>query len=297
MYQPAGVYAAMPTPFHRNGDLDVGLLRQLVADYEGTGLKGLLVMGTAGEFAMMSDKERRTVVDVVMDRVDKLETVFNAGCASTKETIDLARYARNAGSNAIIAVEPYFYHPTLDGMAIHYLAIAEAIDHPVMAYNIPSFAGNRIHPDILDQFARDDRVVGLKDSEGDAAKLAEFISRARDGFSVMVGMDSLACTGISLGANGMMIGSAAIAPEKCSDMYMAIKRQDYKTAFDLQRSLDHIIRAMQTGTFPAAIKFSMSMLGHPAGFVRAPLSELSGAERRLVENHLKNAGIIEELFL
>ena len=102
---------------------------------------------------------------------------------------------KDAGADAVIAVEPYFYHPTQEGIARHYLDIASATDFPVIAYNIPSFAGNRITPEILDDFGKDDRIVGMKDSGGDAAALADFIFRAPRGFSVLVGTDSLACAG------------------------------------------------------------------------------------------------------
>ncbi|MGA9139553.1 MAG: dihydrodipicolinate synthase family protein [Methanocella sp.] len=297
MYHPEGVYPAMPTPFRRNGDLDTGLLRELVTYFDGTDANGLLVMGTAGEFAMMSDAERRMVVDVAMSSAGKLEMIFNVGWASTRETIALAKYAKDAGATAVIAVEPYFFHPTQEGIARHYLDIAEATDFPVIAYNIPSFAGNRLTPDIMDDFAADDRVVGLKDSGGDAAALSDFIFRAPDGFSVLVGMDSLVSAGMALGAKGMAVGSAAIAPELCAEMYRAMKNGNHCRAFELQRSLDHAIRAMQIGTFPASIKYAMSYFGHPAGYVRAPLQELDEAQRREVEMHLMNIRIMKEQLL
>jgi 4-hydroxy-tetrahydrodipicolinate synthase len=297
MYHPEGVYPAMPTPFRRNGDLDTGLLRELVTYFEGTGINGLLVMGTAGEFAMMSDAERRMVVDVAMSSAGKLEMIFNAGWASTRETIALAKYVKDAGASAVIAVEPYFYHPAPEGMARHYLDIAEATDFPVIAYNIPSFAGNRLTPDIMDDFAGDGRIAGLKDSGGDAAALSDFILRAPDSFSVLVGTDSLVSAGLALGAKGMAIGSAAIAPELCVDMYRAMKSGNHCRAFELQRSLGHTIRAMQIGTFPAAIKHAMSYFGHPAGYVRAPLQELDDVQRREVEMHLKNIRIMKEQLL
>jgi 4-hydroxy-tetrahydrodipicolinate synthase len=296
LYHPEGVYPAMPTPFKRNGDLDTDRLRELITYFEGTGVNGLLIMGTAGEFAMMNAAERRLVVDVAMGTVKKMETIINAGCASTRETVELAKYVKDAGADAVIAVEPYFFHPTQEGIARHYRAIASATDLPVIAYNIPSFAGNRITPEILDELGEDDRIVGIKDSGGDAAALADFISRAPRGFSVLVGTDSLACAGLAIGAAGLAIGSASIAPELCAEMYRSMKSGDHCRAFGLQKQLDHAIRAMQQGTFPASIKYAMGLQGHPAGHVRAPLQELTDAERRAVEKHLRNAGITKELY-
>lgn len=285
----------MPTPFKRNGDLDTDTLRELIAYFEGTGVNGLLVMGTAGEFAMMSAAERRTVVDVAMSTVRDLEMIINAGWASTRETIDLAKYAKDAGADAAIAVVPYFYHPTQDGIARHYLDVAAATDFPIIAYNIPSFAGNRITPDILNRFGADDRIVGMKDSGADASALADFILRSPRGFSVLVGTDSLACAGLAIGGRGLTIGSACIAPELCVEMYRAMKSGYHSRAFELQKRLDHVIRAMQQGTFPASIKYAMGLRGMPAGYVRAPLQELTEAERRTVEMHLRDSGIFKEL--
>lgn len=296
MYHPEGVYPAMPTPFRRNGDLDTGRLRELIAYFEGTGVDGLLIMGTAGEFALMNAAERRMVVDVAMSAVRDLETIINAGWASTRETIELAKYVKDAGADAAIVVEPYFYHPTQEGIARHYLDIAAATDFPVIAYNIPSFAGNRITPDILGDLGADGRIVGLKDSGADAAALADFIAGAPRGFSVLVGADSLACAGLAIGAAGLTIGSASIAPELCAEMYRSMKSGDHCRAFELQRRLDHAIRAMQQGTFPAAIKYALGLRGHPAGHVRAPLQELTVVERRAVELHLREAGMLKELF-
>ncbi len=297
MYHPEGVYPAMPTPFKRDGDLDTSLLRDMIAYFEGTGVDGLLIMGTAGEFAMMSDAERRMVVDIVMSSVRGLETIFNTGWASTRETISLTRYVRDAGADAAIVVEPYFYHPTGEGIARHYLDIARAADFPIIAYNIPPFAGNRITPEIFEAFAGDKRIVGMKDSGADVTALSDFIARAPEGFSILVGADSIASTGMALGAKGIAVGSAAVVPELCVEIYRAVKKRDYDRAFQRQIALDHVIRAMQVGTFPAAIKYAMKLRGNPAGYVRAPLQELTEEERTLVETHLKKAGMVGELYL
>jgi 4-hydroxy-tetrahydrodipicolinate synthase len=200
------------------------------------------------------------------------------------------------GADAVIAVEPYFFHPTQEGIARHYRDIAAATDFPIIAYNIPSFAGNRITPEALDDFGKDDRIVGMKDSGGDAAALTDFMVRAPCGFSVLVGADGLACSGLAIGASGLTIGSACIAPELCVEMYRPVKSGNHCRAFEPQKQLDCAIRAMRQGTFPASIKYAMGLRGHPAGYVCAPLQELTDAERRTIEMHLRNAGIARELF-
>lgn len=285
----------MPTPFKKDGELDEAALKELIAHYEDTGVNGLLIMGTAGEFAMMNEAERRRVADIARDAAKKLELIINAGWASTKETIALARHIKDAGADAVTVVEPYFYHPSKEGMARHFLTVAEKVDFPVVAYNIPSFAGNALPADIIDDFAKEERIVGIKDSEGNPAKLQEFIERAPKDFAVMVGMDSLVSFGICLGAKGMMVGSAAIAPSICVDVHKAIVNGDFYQAFELQKRLNHVIKAMQVGTFPAPIKYSLSLEGLPSGYVRAPLEDLTATQKKEVEYHLRAAEILEPM--
>lgn len=297
MYHPRGVYPAIPTPFKRNGDLDETGLRDLVSYYGSTGVNGVLALGTIGEFAMMTDQERRTAADIVVGAANRMEVIINAGYPSTCETINMARYLKDLNVDAVIAVEPYFYHPSPEGMAGHYLAIAEEADIPVMAYNIPQFAGNSLKPEILESFSKDERIIGIKDSEGDSIKLQRFIDMAPETFSVMVGWDGLVSYGICMGASGMMVGSASVAPDICVRMYKAFIEKDIDRAFVAQRELNHYIRAMQVGTFPASVKYMLSLQGHPGGHVRKPLEDLSEEQKRQVDRHLRAAGAMKELVM
>ena len=281
----------------RNGDLDETGLRDLVSYFETTGVNGLLALGTIGEFAMMSEQERKKAADTIVGAANRLEVIINAGCASTRQTIRMAEYLKDLGVDAIIAVETYFYHPTAKGMARHYLDLAESVDMPVMAYNIPQFSGNRLMPDIMDAFAEDERIVGLKDSEGDPARMMEFIRRAPEGFSVMVGADPLVSYGICMGAKGMMIGSASVAPEACVDMYRAAADADLKKTFAMQGTLNDFIRAMNVGTFPAAVKYMLAQKGLPGGHVRPPLEGLSDAEKLIVDDYVKGAKAIRKVIM
>jgi 4-hydroxy-tetrahydrodipicolinate synthase len=280
-----------------NGDLDETGLRDLVSYFENTGVNGLLALGTIGEFAMMSEGDRKRAAEIIMGAADRLEIIINAGSPSTRETVRMALYLKDLGVDAIIAVEPFFYHPSPEGMAKHYLSIAEAADMPVLAYNIPQFSGNRLSPDIMDAFAEDDRIVGLKDSEGDPMKLMEFIRRAPRDFSVMVGSDQLASYGLCMGAKGIMIGSASAAPETCIDMYRAMVKKDPDRTFSMQKRLSSTIRAMGVGTFPASVKYMLSLQGLPVGHVRPPLEDLSDEQKRAVDNYLKGAKAMREMVM
>jgi 4-hydroxy-tetrahydrodipicolinate synthase len=179
--------------------------------------------------------------------------------------------------------------------ARHYLAIAEQADMPVMAYNIPQYAGNCLTPAIMDAYAEDDRIVGLKDSGGNVVGLAEFIARAPPDFSVMVGFDPLASYALCMGAKGMMIGSAAIAPEVCVEMYRAVIERDQGKAFLRQETLNEVINGMNVGTFPAAAKYMISRRGVLAGHVRPPLEDLSEEQKAEVDRYLRESRIMGEV--
>ncbi len=297
MYHPAGVYPAIPTPFKKNGELDETGLRDLVMYIEGAGVNGILALGTAGEFAMMGEQERRKAAEIIVGASNRLEVIVNAGCASTHETVRMALFLKDLGVDAIAAVAPYFYHASPAGIAAHYHAIAEEADMPVMAYNIPQFSGNRITPDIMDTIVEDVRIVGLKDSEGEAMKLSEFIARAPRDFSVMVGADPLAAYGVCMGAKGMILGSAMLAPDVCVEMYRAALDGDIKKAALLQKRLNGYIKAMCVGSFPAAVKYVLSTMGLPGGHVRSPLEDLSDREKRIVDGYLRDARAMKEMVM
>jgi 4-hydroxy-tetrahydrodipicolinate synthase len=287
----------MPTPFKKNGELDETGLRDLVMYIEGAGVNGIFALGTIGEFAMMGEQERRKAAEIIVGASNRLEVIVNAGCASTRETVREALFLKDLGVDAIVAVVPYFYHPSPAGMAGHYLAIAEEADMPVIAYNVPQFSGNCITPDIMDTIVEDVRIVGLKDSEGDALKLAEFIARAPRDFSVMVGADTLAAYGVCMGARGMILGSAMLAPDVCVEMYRAALDGDIRKAVLLQKRLNGYVKAMGVGSFPAAFKYILSTMGLPGGHVRSPLEDLSDREKRIVDGYIRDAKAMKEMVM
>ena len=286
----------MPTPFEKDESLDPEAMRTLIRFYMKAGLNGILVLGTSGELAMLTDREVEQAVDAAVDEANgKTKIIIGTGTPSTKKTIQLTKYAKNAGADAALVVTPYYFHPSAIGMKDHYVAVARETKFPIIVYNIPSFAGNAITPDMIYRFLQEKYIVGIKDSSGAIFDLTETIRLSPQRFSILCGWDPLLMAGLLLGAKGGMLGTAAVAPKLLLDLYKACLDKRVDEAGDLQKRVHLIFRAMFVGTFPAALKAALNLMGLPGGFVRSPLENLKTAEMARVRFDLERAGVLEQL--
>jgi len=286
----------MPTPFEKDESLDLEAMRTLIRFYMKAGLNGILVLGTSGELAMLTDREVEQAVDAAVDEANgKTKIIIGTGTPSTKKTIQFTKYAKNAGADAALVVTPYYFHPTAVGMKNHYVAVARETKFPIIVYNIPSFAGNTITPNMIYRLSQEKYIVGIKDSSGAIFDLTEIIRLSPQRLSILCGWDPLLMTGLLLGAKGGMLGTAAVAPKLLLDLYKACLDKRVDEARDLQKKVHFIFRAMFVGTFPAALKAALNLMGLPGGFVRSPLENLKTAEMARVRFDLERAGVLEQL--
>jgi len=296
VYTPEGIFSAMPTPFEKDESLDLEAMRTLIRFYMKAGLNGILVLGTSGELAMLTDREVEQAVDAAVDEANgKTKIIIGTGTPSTKKTIQFTKYAKNAGADAALVVTPYYFHPTAVGMKNHYVAVARETKFPIIVYNIPSFAGNTITPNMIYRLSQEKYIVGIKDSSGAIFDLTEIIRLSPQRLSILCGWDPLLMTGLLLGAKGGMLGTAAVAPKLLLDLYKACLDKRVDEARDLQKKVHFIFRAMFVGTFPAALKAALNLMGLPGGFVRSPLENLKTAEMARVRFDLERAGVLEQL--
>ena len=296
VYTPEGIFSAMPTPFKKDESLDLEGIRTLIQFYMEAGLSGVLVLGTSGELTMLTDRELEQVVDTAVDEANgKTKVIVGTGMPSTRKTIQFTKYVKDAGADAALVVTPYYFHPSAVGMKDHYVAIARETRFPIIVYNIPSFAGNAITPDMIYRFSQEEYIVGIKDSSGAIFDLTEIIRLSPKRFSILCGWDPLLMAGLLLGAKGGMLGSAAVAPKLVLDLYKASLEKRVDEARDLQKRVHFIFRAMFVGTFPAALKAALNLVGLPGGFVRSPLENLKTAEMARVRFDLERAGVLEQL--
>lgn len=243
----AGVVAPILTPFTGSGEVDEPSLRSLAAFLLDSGVDGLYVCGTTGEFPLLTMDERRRILEVVLDEVRGRIPVFaHAGAAGTVETVALARHAAAVGADGVGAITPYFF-PYDDGaLRRHYLALAEAVTPlPVYLYNLPDFAINAVSPELADELYRGaPNIVGLKDSSGDLDILRAHraVSPGRR-ISLLSGTDGLNLPALQLGCDGMIAGNANAVPEPFVALNRAWQAGDAAGALAAQRQID-LVRTM-----------------------------------------------------
>ena len=221
-----GVFPALVTPFTKEGELDEAALRKLVR-FCLPHVDGFVPCGTTGEFVYMSPDERQRVLEVVLDEVGGAKPVIaGTGAAGTREAIELASAAKEAGASACLVVTPYFLHPSDKGVYQHFYEIAKAVDIPIILYNIPQAVDRYLPREVIEDLADIPNIVGLKDSSGNLTYTMEVLEFAGDRINVLVGHDEVVLPALAGGASGMILASAQVFPEIWQRVYKAVQEGD-----------------------------------------------------------------------
>ncbi len=289
MALPPGAFAASVTPFKPGGlELDLDWIPKHLAYLEQRGADGVLALGTNGEGPSLSLAERRLVIDTVVAHKRKLWVYVGTGCASLSDTIEISRYAHEAGADGLMIVPPFYFKRIDDeGLIAYYEAVVKALprDARVLLYNIPAMSGVEITDGLLDNLAeRYPQVVGIKDTSGSLQRLKRYVERY-PGLSVYCGSDGLVARGFRAGAIGAISAVANVFPEllkAAREASLAGERGEREqAAIDRARAL--------LGRYPqqSAIKHALRILGGlPQTHVRPPLRDLTAAEAAALEREL-----------
>jgi len=299
LFKPEGVYVAMLTPFDANGEIDELSLRRTAEFAIQQGVDGLFPNSTVGEFVRLSFAEKVRVVEIVVDQA-KGRVPVTPGAADThaKGAIELANEAKRLGCEAVVITTPWYLPVSQEMIERHYEAIAEAVDIPIVLYNIPVFTAP-ISYDVVGRLSRLNNIVGMKDSSGSMADNINFMDKVRlsgtlDKFNFLVGREETFFPALMAGAKGSMTASAGIIPEVIVGIYRAYKEQDYKKANELQYSFVQLLRAMNSVPFPIAFKVAMEARGFSMGIQRAVLSDAEKNNLNLVRSNIEK--IMKQLF-
>ena len=289
-----GIVAAMVTPFDDDGTLNEEGLRAVVRFLIERGIHGLFPAGGQGEFYALTEDERRRVLDVTLDAAEsKVFVVAHVGAPTTRQAIALARHAEAAGADAASAITPFFVRPSQEELYQHYMALASAVNLPVLAYNNPDRTGVNMLPVTTARIARDaPNFVGVKDSSGDLSQFAEYVRLCPPGFRAFMGRDTLIFAGLAHGGAGAVAASANVVPELLVSIYHAVSARDFVRGRELQRLLSPLRAAFELGTFPVVIKEAMQLIGLPAGLPRQPVAPLSSEVRERLREVLDQVGAI-----
>lgn len=287
----AGTGTALITPFKKDGSIDEDALRRLVDFQESNGVDVLLPCGSTGESATLAHEEHLRVFEIVRDQAKKAKVLAGAGSNCTREAVILSKSAEDLGADGILSISPYYVKPTQEGIYRHYSAIADAVDIPMVIYNIPGRTGSNITPDTLMRLAEVDGITGVKEASGNVAQIQEIIMRRPKGFEVLSGDDALTLALIGLGADGVISVASNCCPGMVSDLVRNARAGNMDTARAIQAKMLPLFTSLFVESNPIPIKYVMGNMGFGNGEPRLPLTPLSENGKRKLDPVLEELGI------
>ncbi len=287
-----GSMVAMVTPF-RDGAVDEAKIRELVEFHVKNGTDAIIPCGTTGESPTLSHAEHKRVVEVTIEAAaGRIPAVAGTGSNSTAEAIDLTQHAKKAGADGVLMVCPYYNKPTQKGLVAHYKAVAEAVDIPIILYNIPGRTGVNMLPETVAALSELGNIVGIKEASGSLEQMTEVISLCGDRITVVSGDDTLTLPLMAVGGKGVISVIANILPKETAEMTHAALNGDWKRARELHLRLFPLCKAMFYETNPIPVKTAMQLLGRLNGELRLPLAPMSEANRDKLQKALKAYGLL-----
>ena len=288
-----GSIVAIVSPMHEDGSLDLPAMRKLVDFHVAEGTDAIVVVGTTGESPTVDVEEHHLLIKTVIEQAaGRIPVIAGTGANSTAEAIEMTRFAKAAGADAALSVVPYYNKPTQEGLYRHFKAVAEAVDIPVILYNVPGRTVADLSNETALRLAQIPNIVGIKYATGNLDRGCELIARARQGFSVYSGDDPTACALIMMGAKGNISVVANVAPRLMHEMCMAALKGDLATARELHFRLHGLHRQLFCEANPIPVKWACAQLGlMPSGGLRLPLTPLSPECHERVRAALRQAGL------
>jgi len=284
-----GTGTALVTPFKRNGSLDEPSLLQLLDFQIKGGVEALVPLGTTGESPSLSAGERRRIIELTVERTNRKTVVIaGAGSNNTTKTIEMVREAGNAGVDAVLLVGPYYNKPTQEGYFQHYLAIAEAVDIPIIVYNVPGRTGGNIEASTILRLAEEvPTVVGVKEASGNMAQIMEIARNKPARFSLLSGDDAMTLPLMAVGGDGCI----SVVANEVPDVFSKLVRFCLKGKWEKARALHEKLLPLMNINFiesnPIPVKAALALMGHIEEVYRLPLVEIAPDHRESLVKTLK----------
>ncbi|MBI5331681.1 MAG: 4-hydroxy-tetrahydrodipicolinate synthase [Betaproteobacteria bacterium] len=286
-----GSLVALVTPMLPDGALDLPRFRSLIDWHIDQGTDGLVIVGTTGESPTVNMEEHcgliRTAVEQAAGRVP---VIAGTGANSTREAIELTQCAKAAGAAAGLSVAPYYNKPTQEGLYLHFKAIAEAVELPLILYNVPGRTVADISNDTALRLAQAPGVVGIKDATGNIERGSELIKRAPASFAVYSGDDASGMSLMLLGGKGVISVTANVAPRLMHEMCAAALGGDLPRAREINFRLLSLHQRLFVEANPIPVKWALAAMGRVEDSIRLPLTSLSAAHHDTIRNALREAG-------
>ena len=288
-----GALPALITPF-RDGAIDEAAFRALVERQIKGGVRGLVPVGTTGETATLSHDEHRRVVELCVEAAaGRVPVIAGAGSNSTEEAIGLVRHAKQVGAQGALVVTPYYNRPSQEGLYRHYAAINDAVDLPVLIYNVPSRTSVDISNETVARLAKLPHIAGVKDATSDLARPSLMRMTCGPEFVLLSGEDASSLGYMAHGGHGCISVTANVEPEGMSALIDACLAGDFIEALACQDRLIKLHKALFADASPAPTKFALAHLGLCREDVRLPIAPCSDPARALVLEAMREAGVIQ----
>lgn len=292
--EPNGIIAPVVTPFDSREELNESVYRKLIGFLLDSGIHGIFVAGSQGEFWALSKEEKSKLFEITIDEVNGRVPVYaGTGAESTKEVVELTRMARDVGADAVSIITPYFVKPDSEGLFEHYKIVATSVDIPVVVYVNPARTGGvTLGPDYLAKLGQEcSNVVGIKDSSGDLSVTLEYIARCGKRISVLAGRDSIIFHTLVSGGRGAVSACANVIPRLLVSLYDSARKRDYEIGLELQKKVSRLRLAFELGVFPEVIKDAANAMGFDVGHCRMPVTRLKPENKSKLVDILRDLGV------
>jgi 4-hydroxy-tetrahydrodipicolinate synthase len=289
-----GSIVAIVTPMHADGSLDLPGLRKLIDWHIAEGTDGIVIVGTTGESPTVSVEEHCELIKVAVEHAAKrIPVVAGTGGNSTTEAIELTHYAKSVGADASLQVVPYYNRPTQEGMYRHFRAIAEAVELPVILYNVPGRTVADMSNDTILRLAQVPGIVGVKDATGNIGRGSDLMRLAPKSFSVYSGDDPTAMALMFCGAKGNISVTANIAPRPMHELCAAAMSGQVAEAVAINNRMLPLHNKLFVEPNPVPLKWAMAELGLMPPGLRLPLAPLGEEHHETVRAALRESGVLQ----
>ena len=287
-----GCGTAIATPFTEDG-VNFEEFGKLLEEQIKQEVDAIIVCGTTGESATMTDKERKDTIKFAIDKVAKrAKVIAGTGSNNTRAAIELSKYAESVGADGILVVTPYYNKTTQAGLIEHYKAIAEAVTLPIIMYSVPSRTGVNINPETCVELSKIKNIVAIKEASGNLSQVAKIASLCRDNLDIYSGNDDQIVPILSLGGKGVISVLSNVMPRYTHDMTQKFFDGKIREATQMQLDAIDLIDALFLEVNPIPVKYALNLMGYNYGKPRLPLVELSAKNQERMREAMKNHNLI-----
>ena len=288
----SGSLVAIVTPFRR-GSFDEQSYGELIEFHIANGTHGIVPCGTTGESATLSHAEHERVVALTVEIVNqRVPVIAGTGSNATDEAIAFTRHAKRVGADGALLITPYYNKPTQEGLYQHYAAVAQAVDLPLILYNIQGRTGINMTPETIARTAQLPNVVGIKEGSGSLGQVSEIIHQCGEAFTILSGDDPLTVPMMALGAKGVITVTANVAPKEMANMVNAALAGNFAEARTWHFKLAPLFNALFYETNPIPVKEALSIMNKIDPDIRLPLTRLSSDNRDRLGRVMQEVGVI-----